>query len=128
MLHTFANLIAIYEQGGHSKSYAALTLTEPLTSAIAKKTEFSRTRSFAVDGSFLFTGKAYADADVYVGATELKLQYPAGHCQVGGLSATERNLEGCEYLPAWIGISYLTNTLTHYCVYTNLSHFIRCRV
>jgi len=85
--------MGIYEQGGHSKSYATLTLTAPLTRKIAKKTEFSGTRSFSVDDSFLFRGKAYADANE--GDTILKIQYPAGHCLVGALSDTERNLDGC---------------------------------
>ena len=87
----------IYEEGGHSKSYAILTLDTPPTSTITKRTEFIGQNAAGQD----------VRAKVYAETTDgtLKLQYlttsvQASYvdCQVGALAATgEANTNGCKY-------------------------------
>jgi len=92
----FTAALKIFTEGGHSKSYAQITLTNSPTSVISRKTPMSVTF-----GDVTISGKAYADS---VGAI-LKFQYATiddqakyVSCQVGGLPADEQNLKGC--LPA----------------------------
>ena len=93
----FENAKRIYIEGGHSKSYAVLTLSEstPLASMV--------TKGDAVLGGIDTTGapvvgKAFADAAQ--GSTTLQVQYSTStvqasysDCQVGGLVDTVT--EGC---------------------------------
>ena len=87
----------IYEQGGHSKSYATLTLTEPLSSAIASKTSI---KLIPGAGQPTVEGKAYKDAAQ--GANQVLVQYKTSDaqgewvkCRVGALPAEEHELSEC---------------------------------
>jgi len=81
--------MAIYEQGGHSKSIVTLTLDEPLTVTIAKKTEFSGSD---IEGNLL-KGKAVEETPI--GSTTLKLLYEPGKCMIGALDDDQRKFTGC---------------------------------
>ena len=90
----------IYEKGGNSKSYAQLTLTEPLTAPIAKGTIIT-----GLDSSDqAVTGKAYTDAAVNDSILEVQYktldnQMNYVNCQVGALSLAGEgatNKDGCE--------------------------------
>jgi len=88
----FQNAKSIYREGGHSKSYAELTLTSPASLAS------SVTKGDAVIGGTDTTGapvvgKAFADAPQ--GSSKLQVQYSTStvqasysDCQVGGLVDT----------------------------------------
>jgi len=79
----FLKAKAIYENGGHSKSHAVLTLSTGLTMAVDKSAAIS-------DGTIM--AKSYGGYDV--GATEIKAVYKTlGACAVGGLDVT--TLDGC---------------------------------
>jgi len=88
---------AIYQQGGHSKSYAIVTLTPPLASAITKGTVITGVTATGTP----VNGKAYADFES--GDTVISIQYQTSdvqesyvNCQVGALTmAGEQNLSGC---------------------------------
>jgi hypothetical protein len=82
----------IYEEGGHSMSYATLSIVGGLPFTVTKGEKM--------------TGKSSAGANVYgvaledgsSGALALKFQYvqeTATKCQVGGLVTP--NLEGCKF-------------------------------
>mmetsp|Transcript_37819 Transcript_37819/g.61789 ORF Transcript_37819/g.61789 Transcript_37819/m.61789 type:complete len:518 (+) Transcript_37819:133-1686(+) len=91
----FQNARKIYNNGGHSKSYALITLTDTLKSNIKKSDPISGTNS---EGNSV-SGKAYADYDkgttgaikVLYATTDLQASYV--DCQVGAL--TEPNMSGC---------------------------------
>jgi len=73
----------IYEEGGHSKSHAVLTLSTGLTMAVNKSDGIS-------DGTTM--AKSYSG--YAVGDTEIKALYKElGACNVGGLDMTK--LDGC---------------------------------
>jgi len=96
---SFANARAIYEDGGHSKSYAAVSLAAPLSAGVSKSTTISGTTE---DGGPV-NGKAYAD--YAAGDTEIRVQYITSDiqdshvgCQVGALSlpgVDEAIVDGC---------------------------------
>jgi len=84
----------IYNNGGHSKSYALITLIDALKSDVKKSDPISSTNE---KGSV--SGKAYEDYDkgttgeikVLYSTTDLQASYV--DCQVGAL--TEPNMSGC---------------------------------
>jgi len=94
---SYAVAKAIYQEGGHSKSYASITLTAPLSSGVSKSAPMV---GFTDSGTEV-RGKAYSAYDA--GATEVRFQYAVSdvqesyvNCQVGALSmAGEENIEGC---------------------------------
>jgi hypothetical protein len=93
----FLNAQSIYSSGGHSKSYAVLTLSTPLTQTIPVETAITGSNE---NGSVV-TGEAYEEAPA--GATTLKFRYAVSssqetytECHVGGL--TETNTVGCKCL------------------------------
>jgi len=94
---SFAAAKAIYQEGGHSKSYAIVVLSSPLVSGVSKGTAIT---GVTADGAPV-QGKAYADHPA--GETELRMQYITTDmqdsyvsCQVGALDAVgEANYEGC---------------------------------
>jgi len=86
----------VYENGGHSKSYAELTLASGLSTSV--------TAGSAVDGlnaaGEKVEGKIYESADA--GATTIKVLYTVGPdmatyvgCQVGGSDSPVT--KGCKY-------------------------------
>lgn len=90
----FLNAQSIYSSGGHSKSYAVLTLSSALTQTIPAETMI--TGSDAEGG--VVTGEAYEEAAA--GAMTLKFRYAVSssqetytQCHVGGL--IETNTVGC---------------------------------
>lgn len=90
----FAVARNIYTKGGHSKTYAVLTLSSALTSAVPEGTSITGSNA---DGDVV-SGEAYEAVDV--GSTTLKFRYSVGSsqatysgCQVGGLQET--NTAGC---------------------------------
>lgn len=90
----FAVARNIYTKGGHSKTYAVLTLSSALTSAVPEGTSITGSNA---DGDVV-SGEAYEAVDV--GSTTLKFRYSVGSsqatysgCQVGGLQET--NIAGC---------------------------------
>ena len=90
----FAEARAIYNGGGHSKSYAEVFLSPPLASAVVKGA-FVLGKNAAGDE---VGGKVYADYDK--GSSAIKIQYATTDlqasyvgCQVGSLP--EPNTEGC---------------------------------
>lgn len=85
----YAAAKAIYENGGASKSIVTVTLDSALTESVAKKTKFSGSD---YTGS-LFVGELYEDA--LVGASEIKLKYAPGTCQVGAFADVDRITDGC---------------------------------
>ncbi|CAJ1948867.1 unnamed protein product [Cylindrotheca closterium] len=93
---SFATAGNIYNQGGSSKSYAQITLSTPLSSAIQNDAVIVGTNA---DGSST-VGKAYEDYPQ--GTTSLKVQYQtsdmqANHvtCMVGGLPTDLQTTVGC---------------------------------
>lgn len=89
-----ASALRVYQEGGHSKPIAQVTLSTGLASAVEAGTKVTGT---AVDGSQT-VGKMFADAPT--GATEIEVQYQTSdsqsnyvNCQVGGLPAP--NTDGC---------------------------------
>jgi hypothetical protein len=92
----FAVARNIYTKGGHSKSYAVLTLLSALSTAVPEGTVITGSSA----GGDIVAGEAYEDADV--GSTTLKFRYSVGSsqatysgCQVGGLQET--NTAGCKF-------------------------------
>ena len=96
---SFANAKTIYEEGGHSKSYASVTLATPLSSGVSKSTPISGKTE---DGAMV-SGKAYADYSA--GDSVIRVQYQTSDiqdshvgCQVGALSlpgVNEAITDGC---------------------------------
>eukprot|EP00560_Eucampia_antarctica_P004733 CAMPEP_0197840238 /NCGR_PEP_ID=MMETSP1437-20131217/45490_1 /TAXON_ID=49252 ORGANISM="Eucampia antarctica, Strain CCMP1452" /NCGR_SAMPLE_ID=MMETSP1437 /ASSEMBLY_ACC=CAM_ASM_001096 /LENGTH=518 /DNA_ID=CAMNT_0043449817 /DNA_START=158 /DNA_END=1714 /DNA_ORIENTATION=- len=89
---SFAAALKIFTEGGHSKSYAEVTVPG-LTSVIKKKTLMSVTSN-----GITINGKAYGDSEGEI----LYFQYATGDmqasyvgCQVGGLPVGKHNLKGC---------------------------------
>lgn len=87
---------AIYEEGGHSKSHAVITLTTPLTKDLASKDTITGT---AVDGGAI-TASAYSSAST--GEKVIKVKYTTSNdqdshvgCQVGALPSDEHVTAGC---------------------------------
>eukprot|EP00560_Eucampia_antarctica_P008856 CAMPEP_0197822788 /NCGR_PEP_ID=MMETSP1437-20131217/52_1 /TAXON_ID=49252 ORGANISM="Eucampia antarctica, Strain CCMP1452" /NCGR_SAMPLE_ID=MMETSP1437 /ASSEMBLY_ACC=CAM_ASM_001096 /LENGTH=282 /DNA_ID=CAMNT_0043421589 /DNA_START=111 /DNA_END=955 /DNA_ORIENTATION=- len=93
---SFRAALKVFQEGGHSKSYAEVTVPG-LTTSISKKTALS----VSFNGTTI-KGKAYAD---YAGGTAggiVKFQYATGDiqesyvdCQVGGLPIDKQNYVGC---------------------------------
>ncbi|KAL7545242.1 hypothetical protein ACHAWF_008593 [Thalassiosira exigua] len=86
----------IYEEGGHSKSYAQISLTTPLTADLKEGVVIYGKN--ADDNEV--AGKAYKDYDsgsdvirVQYSTTDLQESYVG--CQVGGLLSDDHNLKGC---------------------------------
>ena len=87
----------IYNNGGHSKSHARITLTPPgLTKKLSKGDAIT---GIAVDGTTI-DAKAYSGADI--GSTTVLVQYKTldtqeNHvmCKVGALPIAEQIHEGC---------------------------------
>lgn len=86
----FANAKRIYQEGGHSKTYAVLNLGSALTSAVSKGEEV--TGGVDTTGQPV-VGKAFADTSV--GSNTLQVQYSTStvqatwsDCIVGGLQET----------------------------------------
>ena len=103
----FLNAQSIYSSGGHSKSYAVLTLDSALTQIIPEETVITGSDA---DGGVV-TGEAYEEADV--GAMTLKFRYAVGgsqetytQCHVGGL--VETLTVGCTFLLRRLCTSYYT--------------------
>lgn len=95
---------SVYSNGGHSKSYARVTLSAALGTDIAKGTKIE---GFTSTGTHV-TGQALAA----FGATAdvIEIQYSTKNnqdiyvdCQVGGLPPADVNTAGCEYIriPSW---------------------------
>lgn len=85
---------AIYNEGGHSKSYAQVSLTTPLSKSIQKGDSIMGRNSDGVE----VQGKAYADypsgtqiINVLYDTTDLQESYM--NCQVGAL--VETNMVDC---------------------------------
>ena len=98
----FINAQKIYSNGGHSKSYAALTLSSPLTQLIPIETVITGTNEEGI----VVNGEVYDD-DAVVGATVLNIRYVVSasqasytECHVGGLTVT--NTVGCKCLVSFI--------------------------
>lgn len=111
----FTNAQRIYSSGGHSNSYAKLTLGSPLSAAVPIGTAISGTDT----GGDVVTGEAYEAA--VAGATTLLFQYSVSsvqatytECHVGGLVDTET--DGCTYNRLQPGLSGAEH-------YTSLLHF-----
>jgi hypothetical protein len=88
---------AVYENGAHSKSYAEVTLSTPLTTSMAADVEIS---GLAADGTAV-NGKIMEEAAS--GSPVIKVQYATSDkqenyvgCQVGGSS--EPVTTGCKFL------------------------------
>jgi hypothetical protein len=86
----------VYKQGGHSKSYARITLVNPLANAALAGSEVV---GQSVGGDDV-QGTVMNEAEA--GDTEIEVQYATTAiqdnyvtCQVGGLP--EPNMEGCKY-------------------------------
>ena len=108
----------IYSSGGHSKSFAELTLASPLSDAIPSGTIITGTDA---EGRTV-TGEAHEDAAA--ASTTLKFRYAVSssqatysNCHVGGL--IETNTDGCMYRCTWIvllgalpGTSFVLSQLT----------------
>lgn len=94
---SFSNAKTIYQNGGHSKSYAEVQLSQALGQTISKGTTISGVDANGNEA----VGKAYADA--VSGSSVLQIQYRTSdiqesyvNCQVGGLSSAGlENVEGC---------------------------------
>mmetsp|Transcript_42646 Transcript_42646/g.89488 ORF Transcript_42646/g.89488 Transcript_42646/m.89488 type:complete len:385 (+) Transcript_42646:275-1429(+) len=91
---SFDNARRIYNEGGHSDSYAELTLTNPLDMSLRKGEPII---GISNAGGEVY-GSAYASYEM--GSTVIRLKYATTDvqesyvsCQVGGL--IETNLEGC---------------------------------
>lgn len=87
----------VYQEGAHSKSYAEVTLSSALTSALAVDTPVT---GVAEDGTTEVTGKLMEAAES--GAQTIQIQYTTSSkqasyvgCQVGGSS--EPVTAGCKY-------------------------------
>lgn len=91
---SFEKARRIYEEGGHSKSVASVTLSSPLTKRMDK---FTEVKGKSADGMPTY-GKLL---DTYViGDSKIEIQYKTTdqqknyvYCQVGGLP--KPNLQGC---------------------------------
>jgi len=81
--------MAIYSQGGHSKSIVTITLDAPLPRAVAKKTAFTGSES----GGGIMNGKAYEETPA--GSTTLKILYEPKKCMVGALKEGDKVFDGC---------------------------------
>ena len=86
----------IYNDGGHSKSYARLLLTTPLKTDVSGGTTI---RGVSVDGSIIYT-TVYQN--VLAGSSAIAVQYQTNDvqsfysgCQVGALPPNERVAYGC---------------------------------
>jgi hypothetical protein len=91
----FDNARNIYKEGGHSKSYAVLSLTTALSSSVSEGTSITGSNNMGD----VVTGEAYVEATS--GSRELQFRYGISSnqvsysgCQVGGLSET--NTAGCK--------------------------------
>ena len=91
---SFAAAKKIYEMGGHSKSYATVTLSTPLAADIP---QYEPVAGVSTSGEAV-EGKAYADTAA--GTTELLVLYATGddqatymNCKVGGLAVPV--FDGC---------------------------------
>ncbi|KAL7578357.1 hypothetical protein ACA910_012762 [Epithemia clementina (nom. ined.)] len=86
----------VYQNGGHSKSVAFLTLASPLANSISKDTELSAT---SVSGATVI-GKAlsdYAQNSQTIGFQYTTSDDPTEYvgCQVGGLPEKDQKTTGC---------------------------------
>ncbi len=93
---SWQNAQQIYLQGGNSKSYALITLSEPLRSDVPKGTKVTGVNA---DGNEV-SGKMYSATDP--GTVNVKIQYATTdvqdsyvQCQVGALVGEDVNLSGC---------------------------------
>lgn len=91
----FANAMNIYSEGGHSKSYAEVTLNAGLPSDVPEGTVISG----STEANAVVNGEPYEAATA--GATTLKVRYAVSasqasytECHVGGL--VETKIDGCE--------------------------------
>lgn len=92
-----ASAFKVYSQGGHSKSYANLTLGEPLESIIIKDTGLSGVN----EAGDAVVGKAMQNHSV--GDTWISFQYDTSDspdayvtCRVGGLPSGLVETSGCK--------------------------------
>jgi hypothetical protein len=114
---SFQNALRIYTEGGHSKSYAQITLTPPLSADVAKGTSIMGKNEEGIE----VAGKSYQDYTS--GDQVIKVQYSTSdiqssyvECQVGAL-VVDPNTEGCFEADGimWIGgveYGYVYNPLT----------------
>ena len=86
----------IYQQGGHSKSYALLTLSTPLAVTLNKGTIVTGTDTLGA----AISGKAYST--FATGSTVISVQYSTSDvqadyvgCQIGALPVDEMVTKGC---------------------------------
>ena len=93
---SWQNAQQIYLQGGNSKSYALITLSEPLRSDVPKGTTVTGKNAAGNEVS----GKMYDTTAS--GAVNVKIQYATTdvqdsyvQCQVGALVGEDINLSGC---------------------------------
>ena len=94
---SFENAQRIYKEGGHSKSYAQITLTGDGIASDLKKDDPVMGRN--AEGNEV-SGKAYEDHNA--GSKVLKIAYSTTDiqssyvgCQVGGLQDSDSNQKGC---------------------------------
>jgi len=93
-VESFANALALYNEGAHSKSVAQVTLAAPLTVNVSQGTSIMGVNATGAE----VAGKAYTDN--VVGATSITVQYKTSDsqknyvgCQVG--ASQSPNTEGC---------------------------------
>jgi hypothetical protein len=93
---SFDNALRVYKEGGNSKSYAQITLSTTLTSAISKGSIIMGKNAQGNEVS----GKAYQNYDA--GYSVIKVQYTTTdiqdtyvECQVGGMVESAQNTKGC---------------------------------
>mmetsp|Transcript_21404 Transcript_21404/g.33590 ORF Transcript_21404/g.33590 Transcript_21404/m.33590 type:complete len:541 (+) Transcript_21404:54-1676(+) len=93
---SWQNAQQIYLQGGNSKSYALITLSEPLRSDVPKGTKVFGTNAAGNE----VAGKMYSTTTS--GSVTVKIQYATTdlqdsyvQCQVGALVGDDVNLSGC---------------------------------
>lgn len=93
---SFALAKAVYEQGAHSKSYAKLKFTGAGPASVSDGDRFVGT----TEGEQKVYGKVYKSSTSPAGY--IWLQYETSdsqsgyvNCQVGGLTGTSQNTEGC---------------------------------
>jgi hypothetical protein len=106
------NAKRIYEEGGHSKSVAKVTLSTPLTGSLAK---FASVSGRNEDGGAVY-GKVYDDYPN--GSNQIMVQYKTTDnqasyvsCQVGGLP--KPNLQGCLAASGTLSIDGATLSYTY---------------
>lgn len=86
----FDSALAIYTEGGHSKSVATLSVSGGLGTSLSKDAK-------VVGQSTTGEQIVLTSTDDYDStATSIKLLYTTPNCYVGGLPEAEQNFDGCK--------------------------------